>query len=437
MKISIFGLGYVGTTSAACLAEKGHDIIGVDPNQTKVNLINQGKTPIIEKGLNELIQKHVAAGKLKALTSLEKAIADSVLSFICVGTPSQTNGNLDLKYVRRVCETIGVELKKKDHYHTIVVRSTVMPGTMRDVVIPTLEEYSAKKAGQDFGVCFNPEFLREGTAIDDFFQPPKTVIGSVDKRGQELLSGLFADLEAPMIHTALELAEMVKYVDNIWHALKVAFGNEVGSLAKVLGIDGQALMQIFLQDKKLNISPAYLNPGFAFGGSCLPKDLRALVYKSRRVDLDLPIINAILPSNRCHIERGLSLITEKGNKKVGILGFSFKAGTDDLRESPVVELIERLIGKGYDIRLFDENVQMASLMGANRDYILNHIPHISKLMVPNIEDVLTHADTILVGNDSPEFKNITKRLNRNQVLVDFVRITASASDGDAYDGICW
>lgn len=437
MKISIFGLGYVGAVSAGCLAQEGHKVTGVDPYQPKVDLINQGQTPVIEKDIGEIIAAAVKAGTLRATTDVRDAVMNSEMSLICVGTPSQLNGSLDLKYVRSVCEQIGAVLKDKNDFHVVVARSTMLPGSMRSVVIPVLEEASGKRAGKDFGVCNNPEFLREGTAVWDFYNPPKTVIGETDSRGGEMLASIYKKMDAPMIRTDVETAEMVKYTDNVWHALKVGFANEIGNICKSIGIDGHEVMNIFCQDTKLNLSPYYMKPGFAFGGSCLPKDVRALSYKARSLDLDLPIINAIMPSNERQVEKGLKMIMDKGSKKVGILGFSFKAGTDDLRESPLVELIERLLGKGYDVRLYDRNVNIASLVGANRDYILNHIPHISKLMENDIDKVLAHADIIVIGNSAAEFRAVPDRLREGQVLVDLVRITDARSQPGLYDGICW
>ena len=437
MKISIFGMGYVGTVSAGCLAQNGHEVIGVDPVRTKVDLINAGQSPIIEAEIGEIIAAAVKNGKLRATDNQDEAINQTELSFVCVGTPSQANGNLDLTYIRRVCELIGRALKNKAARHTVVIRSTILPGTMRDIVIPTLEEYSGKKAGTDFGVCNNPEFLREGSAVLDFNFPPKTVIGEFDRESGELLATLYAKLDAPFIRTDLETAEMVKYVDNSWHALKIGFANEIGNICKSFSIDAHAVMKIFCQDKKLNISPAYLLPGFAFGGSCLPKDLRALAYKAKTNDLQLPIMSAILPSNELQVSKGLRLITEKGHRRIGVLGFSFKSGTDDLRESPMIEVIEHLIGKGYDLRIFDRNVSLASLVGANRDFILNRIPHISRLMVNGISAVLDHAQTIVIGNKDPEFEGVLERLHEGQNLVDFVRITNRRSENGKYDGICW
>jgi GDP-mannose 6-dehydrogenase len=305
------------------------------------------------------------------------------------------------------------------------------------VVIPTLEEHSGKKAGQDFGVCNNPEFLREGTAVYDYYHPPKTVIGEIDQRSGDVLAGLYSNLDAPLIRTDVDTAELVKYTDNAWHALKVGFANEIGNISKSLGIDGHAVMNIFCQDTKLNLSSYYMKPGFAFGGSCLPKDVRALTYKSRSLDLDLPILNSIMPSNQKQVERGLEMIMSKGSKRVGILGFSFKAGTDDLRESPLVEVIERLIGKGYDVRLYDRNVRIASLVGANKDYILNHIPHISQLMVDSVQDVLDHAEVVVIGNGAEEFKEVPASIRAGQIVVDLVRIVDQPSVEGRYDGICW
>lgn len=403
----------------------------------KVDLIRCGQSPIIEADIGEMIAASTAAGRLRATHDGEAAIRETDISFICVGTPSLPNGNLDLRYIRRICEQIGQALRSKGSRHTVVIRSTILPGTMQNIVIPTLEELSGKKAGVDFGISNNPEFLREGTAVKDFKFPPKTVIGQVDEASGDLLASLYKDIDAPLIRTDLHTAEMIKYVDNCWHALKIGFANEIGNLCKSLDIDGHAVMDIFCQDRKLNISSAYLKPGFAFGGSCLPKDLRALSYHARVHDLQLPILNAILPSNEMQIARGLQMIVQNGHTRVGVLGFSFKAGTDDLRESPMIEVIERLIGKGYDLRLYDRNVKIASLVGANRDFILNHIPHISRLMVPDVAAVLSHAETVVIGNKDPEFQKIPAQLRHGQQLVDFVRVSEGRSRNGQYDGICW
>jgi GDP-mannose 6-dehydrogenase len=437
LKISIFGLGYVGTVSAGCLAADGHEVIGVDPVLAKVGLINNGQSPIVEAEIAEIIASTVAAGCFHATDDTGQAIRETELSFVCVGTPSLANGNLDLRYIRRICEQIGEALRTKTARHTVVIRSTILPGTMHKIVIPTLEEFSGKKAGIDFGVCNNPEFLREGSAVKDFRCPPKTVIGDLEQASGDLLAQLYKKLDAPLIRTDLQTAEMVKYVDNSWHALKIGFANEIGNLCKSLGVDSHRVMDIFCQDQKLNISPVYLKPGFAFGGSCLPKDLRALAYQGKVHDLQLPILTSILPSNEMQISRGLQMIIDKENVRVGILGFSFKAGTDDLRESPLVEIIERLLGKGYDLRIYDRNVNVSSLVGANRDFILNRIPHISKLMVGSVEAVLDHAQTLVIGNKDPAFATVPQRIRTDQVVIDFVRIVEGGNHFSNYDGICW
>lgn len=438
MKISVFGLGYVGTVSAGCLAQQGHQIIGVDAYQTKVDLINHGKTPVIERDIGNIITKAVHEdGNLRATLDVEEAMNGSEMSLVCVGTPSQLNGSLDLKYVRHVCEQIGKALQKTKRFHIVVIRSTVLPGSMKSIVIPTLEEASGKQAGSDFGVCNNPEFLREGSAVYDFFNPPKTVIGETEEKSGEMVASLYKNMDAPLIRTSLETSEMVKYSDNVWHALKICFANEIGNICKSLNIDGHQVMDIFCQDKKLNLSSYYMKPGFAFGGSCLPKDVRALTYKAQSLDVDVPVLKSIMASNEKQIDIGLKMIIEKENKKVGILGFSFKAGTDDLRESPIVEIIERLLGKGYDVKIYDRNVNIASLVGGNRDYILNQIPHISRLMVNSVEEVLAHAKTIVIGNGANEFRSIVNQIHDDQRIVDFVRIEESLLSNTNYDGICW
>jgi len=437
MKICVLGLGYVGAVSAGLLAKEGHEVIGVDPERAKVDLINEGRSPIIEKDLGDIIAEQVGAGRLNAATVVEDAVRHSDLVFVCVGTPSQPNGGIDLRYVKRVCEQIGRTLASHPGAPVIVMRSTMLPGTMREVVIPLLEKHSGKRAGEEFGVCINPEFLREGTAVHDFYHPPKTVIGEVNKASGDVLANLYVRIPGPLVRTDIETAEMVKYADNSWHALKVGFANEVGSLCKALDIDAHKVMEIFCQDHKLNLSPYYLKPGFAFGGSCLPKDLRALLYKAKTLDVSLPILSAVLPSNQLQVERGVQAVVEKGNRRIGVLGFSFKAGTDDLRESPMVELTERLIGKGYELRVYDRNVSLACLHGANRDYILNKIPHISRLMVPTIDDVLAHAQTIVIGNGAPEFADVPRRITDGQTIIDFVRVSGSRSIAGVYEGICW
>lgn len=436
MKISVLGLGYVGTVSAACLAQDGHEVIGVDPVASKVDLVNSGRSPIIEEHIEELIASSVQAKLLRATQDPAHAIEESDLSFVCVGTPSQKNGNLDLSYIRRVCEEIGAALGNKTTRHTVVIRSTVLPGTMRGVVIPVLEARSGKRAGLEFGVCSNPEFLREGSAVKDFNFPAKTIIGEIDEASGATVASIYERLDAPIFRVDLETAEMVKYIDNSWHALKIGFANEIGSLCKAVGVEADRAMKIFCADKKLNISPAYLSPGFAFGGSCLPKDLRALTYTAKLQDLELPILSSILRSNELQVMRGLQLIMAKGHTKVGILGFSFKAGTDDLRESPMIEVIERLVGKGYDLRIYDDNVRLSKLVGANRDFVLNRIPHIAALMVDDIDSVLEHANTVVIGNRDPKFRMIPQKLRHGQHLVDLAKIAAARTMNGSYDCIC-
>ena len=437
MRICVLGLGYVGVVSAGCLARDGHQVTGVDPERGKVDLVNAGRSPVIENAIGDIVAEQVAAGRLRATCDASVAMQNAELMIVCVGTPSLPNGGIDLQHMRRVCEQIGTALKKHAGAPVIAVRSTVLPGTMRELVIPVLERSSGRRAGVEFGVCVNPEFLREGSAVHDYDHPPKTVIGELNRASGGLLASLYARVPAPLIRTDIETAEMIKYADNAWHALKVGFANEMGNLCKALGVDGHRVMEIFCQDTKLNLSPVYLKPGFAFGGSCLPKDLRALLHKARTLDLAPPILGAILPSNEQQIERAVRAVVEQGKRKVGILGFSFKAGTDDLRESPVVELAERLIGKGFDLRVYDGNVRLASLHGANRDYILNRISHISRLMVDSIDEVLVHAGTIVIGNAAPEFHDVPRRLSDTQTVVDLVRISDSRSVAGVYEGICW
>jgi GDP-mannose 6-dehydrogenase len=427
MRISVFGLGYVGAVSAACLAADGHTVVGVDTNQVKVDLLNQGRSPVVEAGLGELVAEGVAAGRLRATTDCVEAVGETDLGFICVGTPSRANGSLDLTYLRRVAEDIGKALRVHQTPFVVVVRSTVLPGTTREVVIPTLE----REAGRSVSVCVHPEFLREGTAIRDYREPSKVV----DARA--LVTPVVVQPDAPVIQTEVELAEIAKYADNAWHALKVTFANEIGSLAKAQGLDGQAVMEMLCADTKLNLSPVYLRPGFAFGGSCLPKDVRALRYRGRSLDLDLPVLNAILPSNQQQLDRAFQMITDAGARQVGVLGLAFKAGTDDLRESPMVEVVERLIGKGYDVRVYDANVNLAKLVGANRSYILEQIPHISDLMVESIDKVVEHASTLVIGNDDPAFREAADHPRAGQRIVDLVRVASRRSDGSGYDGICW
>ena len=437
MKLSVFGLGYVGCVSAACLADAGHDVIGVDVNLTKVEIINAGKSPIVEDGVNELIDRVVKSGHLLATTDSKQAIENSDLSLVCVGTPSNQNGSLYLRHVEQVCREIGSALKTENQRHVVVIRSTMLPGTVQNTVIPALEETSGKKAIKDFGVCINPEFLREGSSLKDYHAPPFTLIGADDPETIEAVSSLYSNINAPVFLTSLKTAEMVKYVCNCFHALKVSFANEIGNICKALEIDSHEVMHLFCQDTKLNLSSYYLKPGFAFGGSCLPKDLRAINYKAKELDVEVPVLSAILPSNRLQIDRAVEMVLMSGKKRVGVLGFSFKAGTDDLRESPMVTLIETLIGKGFELAIYDRDVSLARLVGANKEYIEREIPHISKLMRDTIEGVLTDSEIVIIGNKAQEFLGVADQLRSDQQLIDLVRLFDGRTSDENYQGICW
>jgi GDP-mannose 6-dehydrogenase len=441
MKIAVFGLGYVGAVSVACLARDGHDVVGVDPNSVKVDFLRQGKSPIVEPGLEGLVAAAIAAGRLAAGSDHAAAVAHGEIMMVCVGTPGRPNGSLDLTHVRRIAEQIGEQLASATTYKVVVIRSTLLPGTMHSVVIPILQQASGKQPGKDFGVCINPEFLREGTAIYDYDHPPKTVIGATDPRAADLVRQLYTRLDAPLILTDPGTAEMVKYADNSWHALKVVFTNEIGRLCKAMGVDGREVMRLFCLDTKLNVSSAYLRPGFAFGGSCLPKDVRALTYQGRLLDVDTPVLSSILPSNQAHIAHAMSMIRATAKRRVGLLGLSFKEGTDDLRESPLVTLAELLIGKGYELAIYDRSVRLSSLLGANRDYILTHIPHIARLMVDQPEQLCEQSDVIVVAADR-DIANLPACLARSKTVIDLTgALKAVAQESrdawEGYDGIAW
>ena len=437
MNISIFGLGYVGTVCAACLAAEGHTVVGVDVHEGKVDAINAGIAPVVEPEVMTLIKEARAQGRLSATTSSRDAVLASDISFVCVGTPSQANGSLDLTYLRRVCEDIGTALQAKDAPHLVVLRSTMLPGTSEDLLIPILEKCSGKTLGQGLDVCYNPEFLREGSSVHDFYHPPKIVVGEHGEGAADAMLGLFAKIPAPVVRTTIRVAEMVKYTDNAFHALKVTFANEIGHLAKKMGIDSHEVMAIFCQDTKLNLAPTYLKPGFAFGGSCLPKDLRALTYQARQFDLESPLLSAILQSNAAQVRMVVQRLVGLGRKRVGFLGMAFKPNTDDLRESPLVEVIETLLGKGYRIRVYDRNVSLSRLVGANKRFVEEHIPHLSSLLVDTIEDVLAESDVIVIGYQAPEFAEAIQRARPEQVVVDLARVARHAATPAAYDGICW
>jgi GDP-mannose 6-dehydrogenase len=438
MRVSVFGLGYVGSVSAAAFAADGHDVIGVDVHQVKVDAINEGRSPIVEPGLDDMLREAVAAGRLKATTNTEEAVRATDVSLVCVGTPSRKNGSLDLTYLVRVCEQIGDVLANKPDYHVVVIRSTVLPGTTHDHVIPALEARSGKKYGEGFGVAVNPEFLREGSALRDFRHPPLTLIGHNHAADAAPARALYESIDAPLCNTSIRVAEMMKYTSNAWHAVKVVFANEIGNLCKRVGIDSHDVMDIFCQDDKLNLSPYYLKPGFAFGGSCLPKDVRALQYRAKEVDLPLPLIESVLQSNQLQVQHALDLVLETGGKRVGLFGFSFKAGTDDLRESPIVILAEALLGKGYQLAIYDRNVSLARLVGANKQYIEQQIPHLSSHLCDSLDEVIAQSDVIVVGNAAPEFAEAVTRCRPDQTVIDLVRLPVDLSRVHArYNGICW
>ena len=436
--ISVFGLGYVGCVSAACFAREGFTVVGVDVSDSKVAMVNAGQSTIVEEGIGELVRDMQATGRLRATTDAAEAVRATSVSLICVGTPSRANGSIDLRYIERVCEQIGEALRDKRERHTVVIRSTIMPGTIDGVVIPAVERSSGRKHGDGWAALSNPEFLREGTSIRDFYDPPFTLVGAHDPAHAEPLRALYAGVDAPLHVAAVRVAEMVKYACNSFHGLKVSFANEIGNVCKGLGVDSHEVMRLFCEDRKLNISPYYLRPGFAFGGSCLPKDLRAVVYKAKELDVETPVLVATLESNRKQIDRAYDMVMAAGSRRVGILGMAFKAGTDDLRESPMVLLIERLIGKGMQLAIYDGHVSSSNVIGANRDYVEKEIPHIWDLMRTDVDAVLAESETVVIGNGSPEFRLLENRLRDGQVVVDLARAFGGrVSDGRAYQGICW
>ena len=423
MRVSVFGLGYVGCVSAACLARDGHAVIGVDVDQQKVAAVASGRSPVIERGLDQLIAEVTRTGKLRATLDSKAAVEQTDVSLICVGTPSNGNGSLNLHYLERVCMEIGGALAAKKDYHVVIARSTVLPGTLEGKLAPILEKHSGRRRGDDFGLCSNPEFLREGSAIEDYDHPCQIVIGELDARSGDGVQDLYQAIQAPVVRTPIKTAEMLKYVNNAFHAVKVAFANEIGNLCSAHGIDGREVMELFCRDRKLNISSSYLMPGFAFGGSCLPKDLRALVYRSKERDIDCPLLSSVLPSNQRQIQRGIELVEETRRKRVGILGLSFKAGTDDIRESPIVHLVEALVGKGYQVSIYDEKVELSRLTGANKSFLERELPHIATLMRDSLGEILAQSEVVVIGNASASFQTVPELLRDEQIFIDLVGIT--------------
>jgi GDP-mannose 6-dehydrogenase len=435
MQITVFGMGYVGCVTSACLASLGHRVVGVDLDPNKIAVINQSHSPLIEPGLEELIKEGISSGRLRATNEVTQ-LGD--ISIICVGTPSNANGSLCLDYVTRVAERIGDLLRHNNSYHVVNVRSTVVPGTVETVIIPLLAERSGRVPGRDFGVCMNPEFLRETTALHDFHHPPFTVVGSLDHRSGAAAAKLYEGIDAPLEQTSIRVAEMIKYACNAFHALKVCFANEIGVLSKRLGMDSHSVMDVFCKDTKLNLSPCYLKPGFAFGGSCLPKDLRAILHKAKQQDVDLTVLGSLLESNRKHLDHAFELVQRTGKKHIGVLGLSFKAGTDDLRESPIVILIERLLGKGCKLAIYDEEVSLSQLIGANRRYIEQMIPHISSLMKPTIAEVFAASEVLVVSKKTPEFQEAIANIAPGKTVIDLARILPQLEpQPPGYEGICW
>ncbi len=438
MKIAIFGLGYVGSVSSACLAELGHEVIGVDVQPAKVAALEAGESPIVERGLPRAIRSMRQAGRLRATVDSHGAIAASELSMICVGTPSTELGDLDLTYVRRIAAEVAEALRKSDRFHVVMLRSTVLPGTVEEQLIPLLESGTGKSCGTGFGVAYNPEFLREGSAIQDFKTPPYTVIAGSDPQTVQRATQVYEGVDAPLHETTFRVAEMLKYVNNTFHALKVTFGNEIGHICKEAGIDSHQVMDLFCQDTKLNISPAYLRPGFAFGGSCLPKDLRALTSFARQHRLDVPLLNSILFSNRSQVDHVLGLINRAGKRRIGVLGLTFKAGTDDIRESPIIKVVEALVGRGLDVRVHDTNINIEAMVGKNRAFLEAEIPYLASIMQSSIEDVVAGSDLVLVATDDPAYRDVAKGLGDDQILVDLVRLSENgAVPHNNYVGICW
>jgi GDP-mannose 6-dehydrogenase len=437
MRVSVFGLGYVGCISAACLADNKHRVTGVDSDREKVLRINRGISTILEPEIPEIVTRVVQKKYLTATTDANEAVQNSDVSLICVGTPVGENGSIDLSHLEAVCREIGSALRRKRGRHLVAVRSTATPGTCEKVTIPTLEKYSQRKLGRDFGICVNPEFMREGSSVKDFYNPPFTIVGGNDLEASAGMKELYWFIKSPFLQTTIGVAETVKIVCNAFHGLKVGFANEIGNFCQAFGVDSHEVMNIVCQDKQLNISSKYLMPGFAFGGSCLPKDLSALLYEAKQRDLETPILRSILPSNQLQICKAMNMIRATGHKKVGLLGLAFKEGSDDLRQSPMVQLAEMLIGKGYEVRIYDPFVRLSKIRGSNRRYIQREIPHLSTLMTSSLASVFRFADVVLLGQNNPEWRAFADSLRPEQVIIDLIRVDKTENLNGAYRGICW
>lgn len=438
MKISIFGLGYVGAVSCACLPELGHRVIGVDTNSTKVQMINAGASPVVEEGINELIDAAVRRGVLRATDDVEDAVLNSEVSLISVATPAKANFAPDLSAVENVIRSIGKVLRSKAGSHTVVLRSTIPPGTTEDSLLPVLEASAGRKVGDRLSLVFNPEFLREGSSVKDFHHPPQTVIGSLDDAGYAVVEALYAGIPGPMVRTSCRVAESVKYLCNVFHAMKIVFANEAGSVLKACGLDGREVMRIFCQDTQLNISSAYLRPGFAFGGSCLPKEVKGFLTLARQADVPIPALAGLLDSNAAHIDRAYSMIATGGRKRVALFGLAFKPGTDDMRDSPLVTLAERLIGRGFDIAIYDGFVRLSRLLGKNKEYIDREVPHLERLLKPTPEQALEEAEVIVVGHADAEARKAIRAHAAGRRIVDLSGYEELRHCGAAsYEGICW
>ena len=438
MKISVFGLGYVGAVSCACLPELGHEVIGVDTNPSKVRMINDGQSPVVEEGINELITAAVQAGRLHATDDVELAVLGSEVSLISVATPSNPNFTPNLNAVDVVIRSIGAAIRKKQGHHTIVLRSTVPPGTTEDRILPILEEAVGRKVGDRLSLVFNPEFLREGSSVKDFHQPPQTVIGSLDEAGYVAMEQMYAGLPGAMVRTSCRIAESVKYLCNVFHAMKIVFANEAGSVLKACGLDGREVMRIFCQDTQLNISPAYLRPGFAFGGSCLPKEVKGFLMLARQMDVPIPALSGLLDSNAAHIDRAYDMIARDGRRKVALFGLAFKPGTDDMRDSPLVALAERLLGKGFDLSIYDNFVKISRLLGKNKEFIDREIPHLDRLLQETPEQALADASVIVVGHADAAARRAIVAAAAGKRIVDLSGYAELRGAGAAdYEGICW